>query len=367
MSAFRWLPGKGWAVVTAGFAAWLPAPADAELLDRLFVLGSESRFLEVGELLGRSAPASALLLLAPQPRVQNRGGVPLRAWDVAGLDLPADRLASAVGIQLGAGDGAGLPITAGVVACGAVRWVAEVAPASGRGPVADAPVAGPPEVRTGPAATPPGFIAEVPDWVASASPNPFAELWGHTIRRPVEAAAVRVVRDSDVEPEPAPTGGAEPPSSPAAAETVPPPAVPEPVAPVGRRPFDPATATLIADLSDGEELGPEADHGEVIASDGRRLPILGTVVVGRAPRPLPGEDAQLLRVASPGRSISRSHAVIAVIDGVVRARDLGSNNGTTLVRSGRSQTLATDAWTPLASGDVLDLGENVTVRLEGLT
>ena len=141
----------------------------------------------------------------------------------------------------------------------------------------------------------------------------------------------------------------------------------QPPSPPPSRSVNPVTATLIADLSDVEDAGAESDYGEAVGSDGRRLPILRTVVLGRAPRPLPGEECQLFRVPSPDRGISRSHTAIGVIGGRVHGRDLGSNNGTILLRMGQREPLATDRWTRLASGDVLDLGEGTTVRLEGLT
>lgn len=371
----RWLPGDGWAIVTAGLVIWLPPGTDRALLDDLFALGREDRFVDVANRLATGDGSSVMLLLDPQPRLQNRGGLPARAWDSTGVEVTADGVAAAVGAQLGPGDGPGLPVVEGVVACGGIRWGTSVAEHPPQEPVESGPVAGGPVV---PASLPADFIAEVPGWVAAA--NPFAELWGHTMRRPVEAAAVRVVRDSDsdVEPVPEPAVNVQDPepietdaSSGASGPRIDPmQARPAPAAPVSspppRRSINTVTTTLIADLDDLDDLGSEPDHGEVVGSDGRRLPILGTVVVGRAPKPLPAEECQLFRVASPDRSISRSHTAIGVIDGVVHAKDLGSNNGTTLVRMGRREPLPTDRWTRLESGDALDLGEGTTVRLEGL-
>lgn len=95
--------------------------------------------------------------------------------------------------------------------------------------------------------------------------------------------------------------------------------------------------------------------------------IVGTVVIGRAPAAIRGEDCRLLRVASPERTISRSHVVLRVANGVVTARDLGSHNGTMLCRAGRTpERVGADQPSTVHDGDVLDLGEGVRVVLAEL-
>lgn len=361
MTTVNWLPGSGWAVVTNDFAVWLEGEAEPELAVGLLALKGPDAFSEAGDLLAGRAPGYALLQLGPDRTIQRRGGVPAAAWSKDGA-LLGDDLTTAAGARIGPEtDGPAFPISHGVVTCGAVIWGApQTRESQAQAPEAVlAPQLPAPEAV--PTASPSGFIDSVPDWVAQASPNPFAALWGETMRRPVEAAAVRVVRNSDADPDveaAAPDGPAEPPpvrpDSLAGTSSAPAKSVPS------------STVTLIGSVLDLEESATESDHGEVIGPDGRRLPILNTVVIGRAPRPLAGAECQLLRVTSPERGISRSHVALSVIDGLARARDLGSNNGTTLIRTGNRRLLDTESWTALRSGDVLDLGESVTVRLAGL-
>lgn len=370
----RWQPGEGWAVVTETFVAWVPGPADAALASELFGLEGPESFVAAGDLLARSATAYALLRTSDPAVLQNRGAVAVAAWDRLGAPLAAD-LSTAVGVRLGGGgSGAEFPIARGVVGCGAITWGVRVAAVSA--PPAPAEPAPAPSVApeqasrpsVAPAPMPAGFIAEVPDWMAAPQANPFAELWGHTMRRPVEAAAVRVVRDSDAEPEPpAPEPIPASPPIPPTPDPDPEAASPSPAAGPRPQPAPSLTATLVGNLLDLEdEAQTDADHGEVVAPDGQRIPIVSTVVVGRAPTPLQGQESQLLRVASPERGISRSHVLVAFIDGLVRAKDLGSNNGTVLVRGAARVPLRTDTWTALRGNDVLDLGEGVSVRLVGL-
>lgn len=350
MTTLSWVPGGGWAVVTSDFAVWLAGEADSELARDLFALAGPEAFSEAGDLLAGQSSGYALLQLGQPRTIQRRGGVAAVAWSQNGA-LLSDDVTTAAGVRIGpVTDGPVFPISHGVVTCGAVIWG-----------VPQALESQPPAPEAVPAAQPSGFIDSVPDWVAQAAPNPFAALWGETMRRPVEAAAVRFVRNSDADPDVEATPPARPVDPPPAQSDLPvgtsqPPAKPVPS----------STATLIGSVLDLEEPADESDHGEVIGPDGRHLPILNTVVIGRAPRPLAGAECQLLRVASPERGISRSHVALSVIDGLVRARDLGSNNGTTLVRAGARRLLDTESWTSLRSGDVLDLGESVTVLLAGL-
>lgn len=95
--------------------------------------------------------------------------------------------------------------------------------------------------------------------------------------------------------------------------------------------------------------------------------ILGTVVIGRAPAAIPGEDCQLLRVPSPERGISRSHVLLRVVADEVVALDLGSLGGTRLRRGGLPpMPLRADRPIPVHDGDELDLGEGIIVSLIGL-
>lgn len=100
---------------------------------------------------------------------------------------------------------------------------------------------------------------------------------------------------------------------------------------------------------------------------GTSVPVRGDIVVGRAPRPQPGGEpgAFLLEVPSPAHLVSRSHLLITTAGWNVLARDLGSNNGTVLLRPGFPAVLLAAALpTPLYVGDLLDVGDGVMLRVE---
>jgi len=102
-------------------------------------------------------------------------------------------------------------------------------------------------------------------------------------------------------------------------------------------------------------------------STGQTVPVRGKVVVGRAPRPRPGEEpaAELVTVPSPTHFVSRSHLEVSVAGWSLLAQDLGSANGTVLVRAGAPPVLlATALPTPLLVGDLLDVGDGVTLRVD---
>lgn len=108
----------------------------------------------------------------------------------------------------------------------------------------------------------------------------------------------------------------------------------------------------------------------LLVSTGETIEVRGDVVVGRAPQPLPGIPPQraaatrLVAVPSPTHMVSRSHLALTTTGANVLAQDLGSSNGTVLVRDGISPVLlATALPTPLLVGDLLDVGDGVTLRV----
>ena len=95
--------------------------------------------------------------------------------------------------------------------------------------------------------------------------------------------------------------------------------------------------------------------------------VVRDVIIGRDPntRVLTGRPmAAPLRVPSPGSEISRSHcAVMATAPGVWSLMDLASVNGSILVHpDGASEDVPAMVGVPLADGDLIDLGEGVTVE-----
>ena len=102
-------------------------------------------------------------------------------------------------------------------------------------------------------------------------------------------------------------------------------------------------------------------------STGVSVPVRGDIVIGRAPSAQPGGEpgALLLEVPSPTHLVSRSHLSITTAGWNVLACDLSSNNGTVLLRPGMPAVLLAAALpTPLYVGDLLDVGDGVTLRVE---
>lgn len=134
--------------------------------------------------------------------------------------------------------------------------------------------------------------------------------------------------------------------------TVPPPApespAPEPSAPEPSAPEPPAAPML------------RPSHGQAV-------PLDRPVVIGRAPKPQPGLDnPALLTVQSPSHDISRTHAQVVPDGEVLRVTDLHSTNGTILIRNGefRKERLTPGEAVPVQVGDIIDLGDGVTVTVD---
>lgn len=75
----------------------------------------------------------------------------------------------------------------------------------------------------------------------------------------------------------------------------------------------------------------------------------------------------LVTLSSPNEDISRSHLEIRLEDWSVLAVDLGSTNGTMLLREDRAPLrLRAGVATNVDFGDRLDVGEGVIITLEEL-
>jgi hypothetical protein len=70
-------------------------------------------------------------------------------------------------------------------------------------------------------------------------------------------------------------------------------------------------------------------------STGEFVEVLGVGLVGRAPRPEPGEYVdQLVPLSDPGRSISKTHLEFGLDDGALWVSDRFSANGTRIEADG---------------------------------
>ncbi|MGO3884691.1 MAG: hypothetical protein ACTJHU_00205 [Mycetocola sp.] len=109
----------------------------------------------------------------------------------------------------------------------------------------------------------------------------------------------------------------------------------------------------------------------VTDDSGQRLvPLLGAIVVGRAPEPSAGfsrghsELPGTLTIAAGRSSISQSHVRVIPIAGAVLVRDLWSTNGTRVATPGMAPfRLRNGEEIPVAPGGVVDLGDGVTLTI----
>jgi pSer/pThr/pTyr-binding forkhead associated (FHA) protein len=105
-------------------------------------------------------------------------------------------------------------------------------------------------------------------------------------------------------------------------------------------------------------------------STGQVLSLDRTVVIGRRPRStrVSGTDLpHLVAVDSPQQDISRSHVELRAEGDSIVAIDLHTTNGTTLRRSGVDpMRLHPGEPTVVVPGDVIDLGDDITVVIESL-
>lgn len=110
-------------------------------------------------------------------------------------------------------------------------------------------------------------------------------------------------------------------------------------------------------------------RGRAIVSTGAVVTLDRNVIVGRTPKAtrITGEMPHLVAVPSPQQDISRNHLEIRVTDTVVVAIDLDTTNGSVLHRRGTEpMRLHPGELTVVVSGDVIDLGDGVTMTFEDL-
>ncbi|MFJ2371151.1 FHA domain-containing protein [Microbacterium sp. NPDC087665] len=110
--------------------------------------------------------------------------------------------------------------------------------------------------------------------------------------------------------------------------------------------------------------------GRIRVSTGQVVALDRTVIIGRRPRSTraSGENLpHLIAVESPQQDISRSHLEIRPEGDTVVVIDLRTTNGSTLLRPGADpMRLHPGEQTLVLTGDVVDLGDGVTVAFEDL-
>ena len=92
------------------------------------------------------------------------------------------------------------------------------------------------------------------------------------------------------------------------------------------------------------------------------------VIIGRLPQGTSSTAAQsprLLAVPSPGKAISKTHCAVRVEGWDMRVEDLGSTNGTFLLRAGEEpRRVPEHQQLLLRAGDIIDIGDGTTLTVE---
>lgn len=219
------------------------------------------------------------------------------------------------------------------------------------------PAAAPPADRPGFITLPPGVTpvtatntgpAPSPAARAAAPPPPIVPPAATPIVPPAATPAATPVAPPVVAPVVPPEASAPRPATPA----------PLPVAAEAAEPVDVDATRMAAPR--------RAATWNLILPDGSAHLLSATAVVGRAPDAAAHGAETAVSVGADQKSVSKSHALIELVSGGLRVRDLGSVNGVVVVRTDGSEVEATaDQWVDLTDGDELELGEVVIVVRRG--
>lgn len=106
------------------------------------------------------------------------------------------------------------------------------------------------------------------------------------------------------------------------------------------------------------QQSPTARPWRIRWSDGTTQLLSGAVVLGRNPVAPPGVAAAAISVDDPYRSVSKTHALLELRDGMPRLTDLSSTNGTTVTNEvGEAVVCDPGVSVPLGDGWTAGLGE----------
>ncbi|WP_223587194.1 FHA domain-containing protein [Microbacterium sp. OVT16B] len=369
------LPVQSGVVRAAAVSAELEA-SDAERIVAVLgpapVIESEESGVSAAVLGGVPAPALALFgaavapvppLVAPVPPIVDVAPVP----PVAGA-APVDAPASAAAPEPSAEDGA---VEAPIDPAPEVSEPAAAEPVVDEVPVLPESVEAPVEEPSEPAAAP-SDEDEAPDAASDEDPSDEDEVEGVTL---IPTETLSPLSDIDEFDQ---LFGETVHTAPSFVDAPPPP--PFPI--VAEGDHDGATISA-AELRALRQQPPVADDaptqvipvasagfGRIRVSTGQVVELDRTVIIGRRPRSTraSGENLpHLVAVESPQQDISRSHLEVRPDADTVVVIDLHTTNGSTLLRPGADPVrLHPGEQTLVLSGDVVDLGDGVTVAFEDL-
>ena len=91
--------------------------------------------------------------------------------------------------------------------------------------------------------------------------------------------------------------------------------------------------------------------------DGSRVTVDGAVLLGRDPAPLADvPDARLVPLADPGKTVSKTHALLDGVEAGIRVRELHSTNGVAITTGGVRTVLAPGEEGIASVGSRIELG-----------
>ncbi len=196
---------------------------------------------------------------------------------------------------------------------------------------------------------------------ATASGSGYAHLFGETVMRSVEEAAVRATEAVEAAVLP------PPPPPPARASSATPDGLHD-----GQTVLQEEVLALRAARKSGARAAQPAPAPAPRFSldSGAHSEDLSTpIIIGRAPsvsKVSRDEIPRLVTISGQDQDISRNHVRVAVEGGTVVVTDLESRNGTQITLPGRSQQqLRAGVPTPVLVGTVIDLGGGITYTVSG--
>jgi hypothetical protein len=139
----------------------------------------------------------------------------------------------------------------------------------------------------------------------------------------------------------------------------PPGKAPPPVLPVPSTPPAAAEASAPVERIEAPTAGPRPGAWRLRAPGGLDVLLLRPVLLGRDPAADPGRpEAATIPLADPARSVSKTHALVEVVEGRVIVTDLHSTNGTRVLTSdGETRELDPGRGAEAPNGATLLLGE----------
>lgn len=198
---------------------------------------------------------------------------------------------------------------------------APVAPPPGPPAPGPAPLAPTPESRRARREAAPPAVPVAPVAPAAPPAPPAAPVAAANHRTPPSSPETDAARERPVPPSAAPVERAVAPDQPDLADDV------------ERTRLRPARVKV-------PELETSSPEVTLELTDGRRVVLTGTALLGRDPEARAGEHAdQLIGVADPGRSVSKTHLAVGVDRSGVWVRDRGSTNGTVVTLADGQQIL----------------------------